>query len=340
MLNFVSFKNTRNDWLLSFKCITLIMIKYTIFNSKYLEAQNLHDYFKYFSYYVWERLKFHQENQGFSVLRETTLNENFFDGLVGLMQNPVNFRLFHAKDERVNGDDFELFIEITPNNFIYFPCQAKKIYPNGEYQAISHPVGKHNPKQQISNLIDYAKGKGLPIYLFFNYSKDDFDCFNHSKELFGCTIIDAFFINDNYFDNEKNKLKTVYFKDLHPPIKPLIAKPLISILDLINSDFPNSLTTIFDTLKVLPIPKYYTEAQLTSDGRFIEANPSENEKKAMFVGGNKMEELWQAEYKTYHSDFLPRYRILLTIKNIEKRKTNLLRKININQNEQHNYSTN
>jgi hypothetical protein len=313
------------------------MKKYAIFQNKYNESKNLHDFIENFSIYTWERLKFHAENLKSSVLRETTLNENFWDGFINLMEYSVNLRLFHAKDERVNGDDFEIFIEIMPNQFIYFPCQAKKIYSNEGYQAINHLVGKYNPLQQISNLIDYAKGKGLPIYLLFNYSKDDFNSLNHQKELFGCTVIDAFFIKNNYFDSEKNTVKTIYFKDLHPHP----AKPFISILDLVNSDFPNSLKAIFETLEILPSLRYYTEAQLTSDGRFFEVNPSEDEKKAMFIlSMNKLETLWKAEFKNYDRDFLPRHRILLTLKTIEKRKINLSIKTNINQNEQHYYSAN
>ena len=308
--------------------------KYSSFQIKYLQSQNLQDYIKYFSCYVWEVLKFHAEDPKHNIIGETTLNQLFFLGLAKLMEHPLNLRLFHAREERVNGNDFEIFIEIAPNKFIYFPCQAKRTYANEEYQAISHPR-KSDKREQILNLIDYAKGNGLPMYLLFNYSKNNFDTLNYSKELLGCTFLDAFFIKEHYFDTDRNKLKSVYFKDLYPP-----AKPLISILDLINSDFPTSIRRLFDTLKILPNLRYYTESEISSNGLFIETNPSKDVKKGMFVGGNKLEALWREDHKTYNSDFLPRYRILLTIETIVERKTNFLSKITINQDEQYTYSTN
>ena len=313
------------------------MNKFSSLQIEYLQSRNLHDFFENFSHYVWERLKFHAENPMLSTLRETTLNENLFDGLIALMDKPLNLRLFHAKEERVNGNDFEIFVEISPNDFIYFPGQVKKIYLNGEYEAISHPVGKYDKREQILNLIDYAKGKGLPIYSFFNYSKDDFNFSdnNYVKELFGCTVIDAFYIKEKYFDANKNKIKPVYFKNIHPP-----ANPFIAILDLINSRFPNSLKRVFPTIENLPVIKHYTKEQLVTNGLWIEINPSKDEKSGMFVGTSQLEELCNAEHKIYNSDFLPRYRLLLTIDDIQERKLNYSKKINIIQNEQPNFSRN
>ncbi len=299
---------------------------------RYLKSQNLKEYFERFPFYVWERLKFHAENPKISQLRETTLNEIFWDGLLNLMNLPLNFRLFHSTKEKVNGNDFEIFLEVKPGKFIYFPCQAKKIYINGEYEAISHPVGKYDKREQILNLIDYAeKVKGLPIYLFFNFTKQNFDTADLQKELYGCSFVDAFFIKNKYFDDGMNKLKTVFFQNIHPP-----AIPLISILDLIDSDFPKSLEMIFSEIATLPKLKFYSEPELLISSNFFEVNPNKDKKKSMFIPTNELKSLWAEEHKTFSSDFLPRYRILITINSIEKRIIDILPKINIVQNEQFN----
>ena len=78
---------------------------------------------------------------------------------------------------------------------------------------------------QIVSLINYAEARnGYPLYLLYNYL-DDIPIQPADFELYGCSITDAYYLRDNYYNvrtirkpdgTSKLKWDIPSFSDLHP----------------------------------------------------------------------------------------------------------------------------
>ena len=131
----------------------------------------LKELYKEISSSIWDRIPF-SYNIGFRY-SEVTITENLlFDIYKFSIDNPsLAINIFEAKNEKANGNDLELCLEIEPNKYVILVIQAKKLYfTTQKYRSISHKV---NDKYQIELLEDYAKReKAIPLYMFYNYAPD------------------------------------------------------------------------------------------------------------------------------------------------------------------------
>lgn len=159
---------------------------------------------------VWDRMKFALETN--SKISETTLTENllFMINKYRSYSKDNSIRIYESKDEKANGNDLEIYLEISKNKYILLVIQAKKLYTKEQkYKAINHKIGTN---YQIDLLENYANSKnGLALYLLYNFAPD---CIYENKEYFGCTLIEALQIKKNYYPKSKH-WKIPSFNDLH-----------------------------------------------------------------------------------------------------------------------------
>lgn len=298
-------------------------------SQKYLidfqKSHQLKDWLGYFSALTWEKLTKYRKYPAILSLGETCINELFVETIINdILKYNLPIRFFHAKDETANGNDFEIFLPIDDYHYVLFPCQAKKLYKNERYTAIQHPVGEKK-REQILYLIDYAKKvNGFPLYFLYNYTpktfnpKDLKEYLKYEQELFGCTMISAFYLLDNFLQSNQ-RLKKMTFSDIHPP-----AAPLTKLADLYKTNYFNnkSILKVFGEVKYkkhqksLDKMKGYTIAEIVNkkiiDKEWLEIHPKD---KKRFVG------LQENALKTNLTDnlnyeFNPKYRIVFTTENI------------------------
>lgn len=160
---------------------------------------------------VWDRMKFASETN--SKISETTLTENLLFMINKYRSNSKDksIRIYESKDEKANGNDLEIYLEISKNKYILLVIQAKKLYTKEQkYKAINHKIGAN---YQIDLLENYANSKnGLPLYLLYNFSPN---CIFKNKKHFGCTLIDALQIKKDYYPKSSMHWKIPSFNDLH-----------------------------------------------------------------------------------------------------------------------------
>jgi len=168
--------------------------------------------FKQIAIDTWDRFIFSKQvNIKYS---ETTITENL---LFKLHQHQIinknnDIQIYEATDEKKNGNDLEIFLEIKPNKYLFLVVQAKKIHiATQKYKNISHKVG-NTSQYQIDLLDNYAKlNHAIPLYLMYNYAPT----FNKkNKKDYGCSLVCSNYIKNNYYSNIKN-WKIPSFNDLH-----------------------------------------------------------------------------------------------------------------------------
>jgi len=173
-----------------------------------------------FSEYTWRRLAFVSQNPK-ARLHETTITDDLvFQIFNNLAYQDSDISLKHAENEKCNGNDIEIAMSIGRDQFLIFPIQAKRIYGKYKYPRISH-------KRQIDGLISYASDiGGIPLYLFYNYYPNYFYFPDQiwgnqiTKEQFGCTLVMAEYIKNNFANARKRNGSFCWripdFTSLHP----------------------------------------------------------------------------------------------------------------------------
>ncbi len=173
--------------------------------------KKLIDLYKSISMDTWDRLKF--ANKTDSSFSETTATENLLYSITKYIRDTKDksILLYESKDECVNGDDIEIYLEIENNKYIYLAIQAKKLYTKSQkYKAISHKVNK---KYQIDLLLEHAKREqGIPLYLLYNYAPN---FKNKNKKNYGCSITKADYIYKKFYPKNSLRWKIPSFDDLH-----------------------------------------------------------------------------------------------------------------------------
>lgn len=112
---------------------------------------------------TWERIGFARRRRGLKIF-ETTITQNLLYSITKILGPGGLVTAEEAIDEAANGNDIELIVRDKNGHDHFFAVQAKIIYKNGRYGALS---GKKN---QCVSLINYArKMGGSPIYLFYNF---------------------------------------------------------------------------------------------------------------------------------------------------------------------------
>lgn len=147
-------------------------------------------------------------------ISETTLTENllYMINQYRITSKDNSVKIYESIDEKTNGNDLEIYLEIAINRYILLAVQAKKLYVKEQkYKAINHKI---KTDFQIDLLVNYANRKqGLPLYLLYNYAPD---CTHTNKEYFGCTLIEALYIKAIYYPKTtKQRWKIPTFDDLH-----------------------------------------------------------------------------------------------------------------------------
>ncbi|HUS03654.1 MAG TPA: DUF6615 family protein [Chitinophagaceae bacterium] len=177
--------------------------------------------FKLLSIETWKRLEFTYIKPKIRVY-ETTLTQNIAFTINSYVREYPNLLIdvWESDDESANGNDLELEIIFSTYGFAFYaPIQAKKIYRNGTYLAMEHG-------DQIEKLITYAENKdAYPLYLLYNYLDPITPDLSPHNELFGCSIVDAYYLRDNFYNQRVKKKRNgarelawniPRFEDLHP----------------------------------------------------------------------------------------------------------------------------
>lgn len=162
---------------------------------------NLCDLFKLLSIETWKRIEYAYLKSGIKVF-ETTITQNLLFEINALSdQFDLDINIFEAVDENRNGNDLELIIRYPKEGTeFYTPIQGKKVYRNQTYGSIDHG-------NQIETLLNYALEKrSTAFYLFYNYTPSGINGWVSPCDLslFGCSMVNANFIRDNYY-NKKTK---------------------------------------------------------------------------------------------------------------------------------------
>jgi len=231
---------------------------------------------------IWNRIPFSYKI-GFRY-SEVTITENLlFEIYKFNINNPsLAVNIFEAKNEKANGNDLELCLEIEPDKYIILVIQAKKLYfSTQKYRSISHKV---NDEYQINLLEDYAKQeKAIPLYMFYNYAPS---FKNKHKEYYGCSLIFSKYIKDNYYPKSySGRWKIPSFDELHQKHHaiPLHALALngLKIKKTIDNHYKEY--------------EFYTKNVLVANDKWIEIFDKTNQ-----------------DYSKYISDeFEPKYRIII-----------------------------
>ncbi len=136
-------------------------------------------------------------------LFETTITQNIIFTINAYNdQHGLNIQILEAEDEKTNGNDFELIIKFPADGVEYYaPVQAKKVYRNGKYYSMDHG-------NQIESLISYASERdSKPLYLLYNFKQSPSAHTLHPNpvELMGCSLINAEFLYQNYYNKRKKR---------------------------------------------------------------------------------------------------------------------------------------
>jgi len=167
---------------------------------------SISNFLKGFSISVWEGIK----QSKFKGRIEERFTIKLIDEILPyLINSGFKIKIFNATNEKVNGNDIEIWLEIEDNKFVCFPTQAKRVYEDFKYDAISLD------SQQINSLTEYAKKySGHPLYLFYNYY-EKIEELDNSKNYeiydFGCTLVCAYEVKSIV-----EQSKTPEFTDFHP----------------------------------------------------------------------------------------------------------------------------
>lgn len=191
------------------------------------------NWFQFFAQETWDRIGYVRTRRGLKIW-ETTVTQNLMfefhtskEAYLPMMRATWGIEILESVNESTNGNDIELFVE-TSGGILFFAIQAKIInhdgfrrggLVDGNYPYMNHTVGTNN---QIDLLCDYASKKGgLPLYLLYNYVNDNYKenmlCgIDYEIEQYGCSIVNASYIKNNYLVGGVWTIPT--FKNLHPNI--------------------------------------------------------------------------------------------------------------------------
>lgn len=267
-----------------------------------LKSIDLQTWLKIFSRNTWNRLGFSQKFKNEVKTYETTITQNLIYEILEIARatgNPA-LRLLEARDESTNGNDIKIFVQYK-DGYILFPAQAKSIYPSGKYEKISHRSGG---KYQIHALIEYAvKKQGIPVYLFYNYYdqwRDVIDWNNllgFEYECFGCSLANAHFMENRYFDSTGLKWKIPGYFDLHP-------QPAIPLFQILEREKMDALWE--ESKKSIPELALYRADEVFNEKKWVDLTPPPR-----ISGFPKEKHFYQGIVQVSQPEFKPKFRVVL-----------------------------
>jgi hypothetical protein len=141
--------------------------------------------------------------------------------------------LYESRDERTNGHDLEITVKQRDGWFTYW-IQSKILYhsirrkkmirlDDGVYRQFPHRVGRHN---QIDILLRRARAKKvIPLYLLYNFVSAPipgplplFCPLRIERSQYGCSIIGAHVLKEQFSDDAGKLQNNVRFSELHPEL--------------------------------------------------------------------------------------------------------------------------
>ncbi|WP_373072089.1 hypothetical protein [Sulfurimonas sp.] len=249
------------------------------------------------SYDTWERVKFIRKSSLPLKINEVTITENLLFELNKYLETCITrtIELFEAVSETRNGNDIEFFVQQPNGQYVFYPMQAKILYPSLKYEKIPYTT-TGSTVSQTDKLINYAKKtNGIPLYLLYNYSP----VYDSKLNNYGCSIVDANYIKKHHYK------KNPTFNDFHVNSTggQIVASPWYI---LVCPEFEDdSLTrTIIGT----PHTKSYTKKELLDNNEW---------KKLSF---NEALTLDKEPYGDFveQENFSPKYRIVINNKNEDR----------------------
>lgn len=256
------------------------------------------------SHETWDRIMFARTRRGLRIY-ETTLTQNILFSLRRFQERCTDYSLslFEAIDETTNGNDIELIVQ-TSRGYLKLPTQAKLLYGNLKYTAISHP-GRRG--YQVDDLIHYALSiGGIPMYLLYNHVPHHHPAFRDH----GCTMLTADYIKNNFSPARATTVtrwSIPGFYDLHLPALPwhhLICNLLIAEDALV---FLRELDQNIDIEEL----QFYTQEELEGDERWQEFEAIEGTE-----GFELIEDDHGNENEIFREDpiqeFNPRFRVIIS----------------------------
>jgi len=184
---------------------------------------------------IWQKIGFCRSVADFNMHENTVTQELIYSFWQLAISGTFPVQIYHAKNERANGNDIEIAIE-TSEGYLLFPCQAKIVNKKGRYPGIRHKVAG---QFQIDRLLEYSrKVAGVPIYFFYNFGSDPEQ--NAALERFrsfdvqrlGCSLFPAEFIKYSFYRSVTNRWSIPDFYKAHR----LLGIPFSNLFKLINSD--------------------------------------------------------------------------------------------------------
>jgi len=180
----------------------------------YENSHSFCDFLKFIAANTWCRIYFVRNNNGINIYEPTITQDIVYRFMLGKILYKWNVELSEATNESVSGNDIELVIFRNSRPIKLF-IQAKMLYLDNRYTQMRHD-------RQIDSLLAYSELKGgIPLYLLYNYYPGNINPLLYKKELYGCTIINANFLNRNYAKALRNRngeltWRTPTFENLHP----------------------------------------------------------------------------------------------------------------------------
>jgi len=203
---------------------------------------------------TWERIRFSRTIPNLKI-HETTITQNLIYELKILQAvgGVRNLRIQESENEKTNGSDIELCL-VTNGQAICYALQAKIIYHaskkshgNGDYRQMHHMI-KSTGDYQIDLLLNYGTSKGkVPLYLLYNYVNNPLFLPAAGLKHFGCTLINARFLKDNWQDTTGNLRKDIKFFNLHASAR-TTTKPAFPWHELVCGGWPTTIANVLSRL--------------------------------------------------------------------------------------------
>jgi len=278
---------------------------------QFMSSQTMADWLQLYAAQTWTKIGFAWGHPPLR-LHETTITQNLvYDCWLADRMSPWGVKLFEAVDEAANGNDLEIAVE-TGRGYVLLPAQAKMLFKDGRYPAISHTVGE---RYQADLLLAYArKVKGWPMFILYNHDDDDDLASRIEKEWhmpvesFGISLCDAVYVKDKFGPVGKSRWKIPRFGDLHPAH----AWPLHYLGFDMHRWFP--------PLQGQHAIKYYTRDELKEDDAFKDLNPPPAIGKIPLGMDELLRDTLRQKQTKKAIEFNPKFRIMFSM---QKEKTRL-----------------
>jgi hypothetical protein len=171
---------------------------------------------------VWEKLA-RNSRRGNSLFEEGITRGEIIDLIISYAENNQSKKVLaqKAKNEKANGGDLEIYIELQKNKYIRLFLQAKLLHEKNLYNNFAHKNGNGFQWDLITKFANINGCK--PLYILYNgipdYNYEGEDCCGtHDEKQLGCSIAEVSDIKALF--NQGNK-SSISFDDIHKEPNPI-----------------------------------------------------------------------------------------------------------------------